>query len=107
MLVYVRPSNEHLPIFYTSLEERPRLPFTARIFSPARPGCAKTHPGPMATTVSSWGLCGQEGHLAAPPFLYFIRNGLEFSPEAVVTVRRTRPFFPPLGTVVVMLSLVC
>lgn len=39
--------------------------------------------------------------------LYFTRNGFEFSPEAVVTVRRTRPFFPPLGTVVVMLSLVC
>jgi hypothetical protein len=42
-----------------------------------------------------------------PSLFYFTRNGLEFSPEAVVTVRRTRPFFPPLGTVVVMLSLVC
>jgi hypothetical protein len=45
--------------------------------------------------------------LGAPSHFYFTRNGLEFSPEAVVTVRRTRPFFPPLGTVVVMLSLVC
>ena len=59
------------------------------------------------TTVSPWGLCEQKGHLAAPSYLYFTRNGLEFSPEAVVTVRRTRPFFPPLGTVVVMLSSVC
>jgi hypothetical protein len=33
-----------------------------------------------------------------------MRNGFEFSPEAVVTDRRTKPFFPPLGTVVVMLS---
>lgn len=39
------------------------------------------------------------------PF-YFTRNGFEFSPEAVVTVRRTMPFFAPLGTVVVMRSLV-
>ena len=39
-------------------------------------------------------------------FYYFTRNGFEFSPEAVVTVRRTSPFFPPLGTVVVMLLLV-
>jgi hypothetical protein len=60
-----------------------------------------------ATTVSSWGLCEQEGHLAAPSHLYFTRNGFEFSPEAVVTVRRTRPLSPPLGTVVVMLSSVC
>ena len=42
-----------------------------------------------------------------PSSLYFTRNGFEFSPDAVVMVRRTRPFFPPLGTVVVMLSLVC
>ena len=42
-----------------------------------------------------------------PSFLYLTRNGFEFSPEAVVMVRRTRPFFPPLGTIVVMLSLVC
>ena len=42
-----------------------------------------------------------------PSLLYFTRNGFEFSPEAVVMVRRTRPLFPPLGTVVVMLSLVC
>lgn len=44
-----------------------------------------------------------------PPSLghiYFIRNDRELSPEAVVTVRSTRPFFPPLGTVVVMLLLV-
>src|SRR5713101_4751667 len=40
-----------------------------------------------------------------PAPFYFTRNGLEFSPEAVVTVRRTRPFFPPIGTVVVMLLL--
>jgi len=60
-----------------------------------------------ATTVSSWGLCEQEGHLAAPSHLYFTRNGLEFSPEAVVTVRSTKPFFPPLGTVVAMPSSVC
>ena len=39
--------------------------------------------------------------------LYFTRNDFELSPEAVVTVRRTRPFFPPLGTVVVILSLIC
>ena len=57
--------------------------------------------------LSSWGLCEQEGHLAAPSYLYFMRNAFEFSPEAVVTVRRTRPFLTPLGTVVVMLLLVC
>ena len=39
--------------------------------------------------------------------LYFTRNGFEFSPEAVVTLRRTKPFFPPAGTVAVILSLVC
>ena len=44
-------------------------------------------------------------HLVCP--LYFTRNGFEFSPEAVVTVRRTRPFFPPCGTTAVMLLLVC
>ena len=44
--------------------------------------------------------------LYTPSCFYFTRNGFEFSPEAVVTVRRTNPFFPPLGTVVVMLSLV-
>ena len=42
-----------------------------------------------------------------PSHLYVTRNGFEFSPEAVVTVRRTRPFFPPLGTVVVMPLLFC
>ena len=42
-----------------------------------------------------------------PSSFYFTRNGFEFSPEAVVTVRRTRPFLPPLGTVVVMLLFVC
>ena len=54
-------------------------------------------------------LIGHVLEIGRPGFLpfYFTRNGFEFSPEAVVTVRRTRPFFPPLGTVVVMLSLVC
>ena len=42
-----------------------------------------------------------------PSFFYFIRKGFEFSPEAVVTVRRTKPFFPPCGTTAVILSLVC
>jgi hypothetical protein len=46
------------------------------------------------------------GGRRAPVSLYFTRNGFEFSPEAVVTVRRTRPLFPPLGTVVVILLLV-
>jgi hypothetical protein len=41
-----------------------------------------------------------------PDPLYFTRNGFEFSPEAVVTLRRTKPFVPPVGTVVVILSLV-
>lgn len=45
-------------------------------------------------------------HLVCPLF-YFMRNAFEFSPEAVVTVRSTRPFLTPLGTVVVMLLLVC
>jgi hypothetical protein len=38
---------------------------------------------------------------------YFTRKGFEFSPEAVVMVRRTKPFFPPCGTTAVILSLVC
>ncbi len=57
--------------------------------------------------ISSCAFCEQEDDRPARSLFYFTRNGFEFSPEAVVTVRRTRPFFPPLGTVVVMLSLVC
>ncbi len=68
MLVFVRPSNEHILIV--------RVP-------------------------------GAQDQRGCPSLPYFTRNGFEFSPEAVVTDRRTRPFFPPLGTVVTMLSLVC
>ena len=67
-----------------------RLSFTARI------GRAQFHRAPSAS---------KKDGLSAP--LYFTRNGFEFSPEAVVTVRSTKPFFPTLGTVVVMLSFVC
>ena len=68
-----------------------RLSFTARI---------------RTCTVSSCAFREQEGTgLSAP--LYFTRNGFEFSPEAVVTVREHQALLSPLGTVVVMLSFVC
>jgi hypothetical protein len=81
MLIAVRPSSEVFLILYTSLWSvggGSAPPHTSNSTAPSKPA----------------------------PF-YFTRNGFEFSPEAVVTVRRTKPFFPPLGTVVVMLSFFC
>ena len=59
MLVKVRPSNEAL------LFPKPLLRGVAK----AALDCAH-----RATTVSSWGLCEQEGHLATPLSSLSLRN---------------------------------
>ena len=121
MLVYVRPLSEHLPFSTTLSKGVAKVALycahrattflnhslrQARLFLFYRVAwsileCARR----TSTFLCARSASRRTTRLPAP--LYFTRNGLEFSPEAVVTVRRTRPFFPPLGTVVVMLSLFC
>ena len=112
-----RALHKHPPILNTTLlnsspafSEAAGVVSTARIERPLlhRGGSASTETMPAASPSPSECTRSASTRTTKPPSpLYFMRNAFEFSPEAVVTVRSTRPFLTPLGTVVVMLLLVC